>query len=163
MQIGRRAVALIRVFREAAFDDPPELQRRAGIKRRHRRLVIDDRIERRGRSLAPECGAAGDHLVEDQAERELVGMKASDGSTRLLRAHVRNGPGPKAELGLGLEVAGLAEIEIDDAELQAAFEEVAKRFRGGKSGSNGKERGAAIAGQTSANPASDASSGTGEA
>ena len=59
--------------------------------------------------------------------------------------------------------AGLAEIEIDDAELQAAFEEVAKRFRGGKSGSNGKERGAAIAGQTSANPASDASSGTGEA
>ena len=59
--------------------------------------------------------------------------------------------------------AGLAEIEIDDAELQAAFEEVAKRFRGGKSGSNGKERGAAIAGQTSANPASDASRGTGEA
>ena len=59
--------------------------------------------------------------------------------------------------------AGLGEIEIEETELQAAFEEVAKRFRGGKSGSNGKERGAAIAGQTSANPASDSSSGTGEA
>ena len=39
--------------------------------------------------------------------------------------------------------AGLGEIEIDDADLQAAFEEVAKRFRGGKAGSNGKEKSAA--------------------
>lgn len=36
--------------------------------------------------------------------------------------------------------AGLREIEIDEAELQAAFEDVAKRFRGGKGGSTGKER-----------------------
>ena len=41
--------------------------------------------------------------------------------------------------------AGLGEIEIDEAELQIAFEGVAKRFRSsegsGKGGSNGKERG----------------------
>ncbi|HBT69760.1 MAG TPA: conjugal transfer protein TraC [Agrobacterium sp.] len=30
--------------------------------------------------------------------------------------------------------AGLGEIEIDEAELQAAFEELAKRFRGGQGG-----------------------------
>ena len=36
--------------------------------------------------------------------------------------------------------AGLGEIEIDETELQAAFEDVAKRFRGGKGGSNGRER-----------------------
>lgn len=36
--------------------------------------------------------------------------------------------------------AGLGDILIDEAELQAAFEDVAKRFRGGKGGSNGKER-----------------------
>jgi hypothetical protein len=36
--------------------------------------------------------------------------------------------------------AGLGEIEIDDADLQAAFEDVAKRFRGTKAGSNGKEK-----------------------
>ena len=41
--------------------------------------------------------------------------------------------------------AGLGEIEIDENELQAAFEEVAKRFRGGKGGSNGKERGGSAA------------------
>ncbi|MCJ8057007.1 TraC family protein [Shinella curvata] len=59
--------------------------------------------------------------------------------------------------------AGLAEIEIDDADLQAAFEDVAKRFRGGKAGSHGKERGGANGGQTSANPAGEAASSAGEA
>lgn len=35
--------------------------------------------------------------------------------------------------------AGLGEIEIDEAELQAAFEELAKRFRGGKGAPTGKK------------------------
>lgn len=35
--------------------------------------------------------------------------------------------------------AGLGEIEIDEAELQAAFEDVAKRFRGGKGSATGKK------------------------
>ncbi|QAB01122.1 MULTISPECIES: conjugal transfer protein TraC [Agrobacterium] len=35
--------------------------------------------------------------------------------------------------------AGLGEIEIEEAELQAALEEVAKRFRGGKGTSPGKK------------------------
>lgn len=35
--------------------------------------------------------------------------------------------------------AGLGEIEIDEAELQAAFEDVAKRFRGGKGIATGKK------------------------
>ncbi|MCT7667359.1 conjugal transfer protein TraC [Shinella kummerowiae] len=35
--------------------------------------------------------------------------------------------------------AGLGEIEIDEAELQAAFEETAKRFRGGKGRAAGKK------------------------
>lgn len=59
--------------------------------------------------------------------------------------------------------AGLAEIEIDDAELQVAFEDVAKRFRGGKAGSSGKERGGASAGQTSANSVGEAPGSAGEA
>ncbi|MFS8116494.1 TraC family protein, partial [Rhizobium jaguaris] len=33
--------------------------------------------------------------------------------------------------------AGLGEIEIDEGELQAAFEDLAKRFRGGKVRSTG--------------------------
>ena len=35
--------------------------------------------------------------------------------------------------------AGLGEIEIEEIELQVAFEELAKRFRGGKSGTNGRK------------------------
>ncbi|MUZ75383.1 TraC family protein [Agrobacterium vitis] len=35
--------------------------------------------------------------------------------------------------------AGIGEIEIDEAELQAAMEEIAKRFRGGRGASSGKK------------------------
>ncbi len=35
--------------------------------------------------------------------------------------------------------AGLGEIEIDEAELQAAFDEIAKRFRGGKGTAAGRK------------------------
>ncbi|AVC52610.1 TraC family protein [Rhizobium leguminosarum] len=38
--------------------------------------------------------------------------------------------------------AGLGEIEIDEAELQAAFEQLTKRFRGGQRGTTGGKRGA---------------------
>jgi hypothetical protein len=56
--------------------------------------------------------------------------------------------------------AGLGEIEIDEAELQAAFEDVAKRFRGGdKRGTIGKER----AGQSSSASGQPAAVETGAA
>ncbi len=35
--------------------------------------------------------------------------------------------------------AGLGEIDIEETELQAAFEELARRFRGGKSGTSGRK------------------------
>lgn len=35
--------------------------------------------------------------------------------------------------------AGLGDIEIDETELQAAFDDVAKRFRGGKPATTGKK------------------------
>ena len=37
--------------------------------------------------------------------------------------------------------AGLGEIEIDEADLQAAFEGLAKRFRGGKGAASGGKKG----------------------
>jgi hypothetical protein len=58
--------------------------------------------------------------------------------------------------------AGLGEIEIEESDLQVALEDLAKRFRGGKTGSNGNERGGASAGQTSANPAGAAKSSPSE-
>lgn len=58
--------------------------------------------------------------------------------------------------------AGLGDIEIDEGELQAALEDVAKRFRGGKAASNGK-RGGASSAETSTVPSDAAPGGAGEA
>ena len=43
--------------------------------------------------------------------------------------------------------AGLGEIEIDEPDLQTAFEDVAKRFRGGKGVSSGGKRTASDGGE----------------
>ncbi|MDQ0323112.1 ribosomal protein L5 [Pararhizobium capsulatum DSM 1112] len=40
--------------------------------------------------------------------------------------------------------AGLGEIEIDEAELQAAFEQLTKRFRGGQGTTTGGKNGASV-------------------
>jgi hypothetical protein len=62
--------------------------------------------------------------------------------------------------------AGLGEIEIEDADLQAAFEDVAKRFRGGpgsgKPGSTGKERDGANPGGSSETPSVSAGTPAGQ-
>ncbi|MCZ7466841.1 MULTISPECIES: conjugal transfer protein TraC [Rhizobium/Agrobacterium group] len=51
--------------------------------------------------------------------------------------------------------AGLGEIEVDEAELQAAFEDLAKRFRGGKAATTGGKKGG-NAGESSASSTQDA-------
>lgn len=62
--------------------------------------------------------------------------------------------------------AGLGEIEIEESELQAAFEDLAKPFRGGKAATNGGKRGAG-AGESGApstqNPSGARTGGTAEA
>ncbi|MBO9195178.1 TraC family protein [Rhizobium sp. 16-449-1b] len=57
--------------------------------------------------------------------------------------------------------AGLGDIEIEEGELQAAFEDLAKRFRGSKS--NGKDRGGGSARTGPTNSAGEASGNSGEA
>ncbi|MGZ2505178.1 TraC family protein [Rhizobium leguminosarum] len=62
--------------------------------------------------------------------------------------------------------AGLGEIEIDEAELQAAFEQLTKRFRGGQGGTTGGKKGAGDgSGATSATAVASGpnAGGTGEA
>ncbi|MBY5571593.1 TraC family protein [Rhizobium leguminosarum] len=57
--------------------------------------------------------------------------------------------------------AGLGELEIDEAELQAAFEQLTKRFRGGHGATTGKEReGAAVSSQQTAPVTSGAGAGS---
>ncbi|NEJ80385.1 TraC family protein [Rhizobium leguminosarum bv. viciae] len=62
--------------------------------------------------------------------------------------------------------AGLGEIEIDEAELQAAFEQLTKRFRGGQGGTTGGKKGtgdSSGATSTTAVESGAAAGGTGEA
>ncbi|MBX5173538.1 TraC family protein [Rhizobium sp. NZLR1b] len=62
--------------------------------------------------------------------------------------------------------AGLGEIEVDEGELQAAFEDLAKRFRGGKGVSNGGKKAASDSGSAASNApvtSGAAAGGTGEA
>ncbi|MBY3617897.1 hypothetical protein HJA81_32640, partial [Rhizobium bangladeshense] len=57
--------------------------------------------------------------------------------------------------------AGLGEIEVDEAELQAAFEEVRKRFRGGKGATTGGKKSAGDSGGQASTEA-DASGARGQ-
>ena len=61
--------------------------------------------------------------------------------------------------------AGLGEIEIDEADLQAAFEGLAKRFRGGKGAASGgkKGEGGDAPGTTAPDTPGAAAGGAGEA
>lgn len=62
--------------------------------------------------------------------------------------------------------AGLGEIEIEENELQAAFEELVKRFRGGNPGTSGRKgagESSTDVGQSEAVSSGAASSGTIEA
>ncbi|WOS67310.1 MULTISPECIES: conjugal transfer protein TraC [Sinorhizobium] len=55
--------------------------------------------------------------------------------------------------------AGLGEIDVDEPELQAAFEDLAKRFRGGKVAATGGKKGG-NAGESSASSTQDAAGAT---
>lgn len=61
--------------------------------------------------------------------------------------------------------AGLGDIEIDEGELQATFEDLTRRFRESKSASIGKQRGGSVIAsqQTALVPAGADAGGNGEA
>jgi hypothetical protein len=59
--------------------------------------------------------------------------------------------------------AGLSDLDIEEGELQVAFEDMAKRFRGGQAGSTGKKGRGASSSQTAPASASAPESSGGEA
>jgi hypothetical protein len=103
VEIGGSAVTIGGLFGQTAFDDPAQLERRALGEREHRRkVVVHDGVERLGGRVAPKRPPPCRHLVENQAERKLIGMEAGRQATRLFRTHVRNRARHKARLRLGL-------------------------------------------------------------
>jgi hypothetical protein len=59
--------------------------------------------------------------------------------------------------------AGLGEIEIDEAELQAAFEKLTKRFHGGHDATTGGKKGAGDSGGQASTAADASGAGAGSA
>ncbi|PDS33784.1 conjugal transfer protein TraC [Rhizobium anhuiense] len=59
--------------------------------------------------------------------------------------------------------AGLGEIEIDEAELQAAFEQLTKRFRGGHGATTGGKKGAGDSSGQASTAADASGAGAGSA
>ena len=59
--------------------------------------------------------------------------------------------------------AGLGEIEIDETELQAAFEQLTKRFRGGQGGTTGGKKGAGDSSGRASTAADASGAGAGSA
>src|SRR5262249_6529103 len=97
-------VALLGVLGEAALDDPSQggrsfrVQLSDGLG-----LLSQDRDERLGAGLPVEGALARRHLIEDRAERELVGAEVEWLTSRLLRRHVARRAHDRAGLRRGLD------------------------------------------------------------
>ncbi len=103
-EVSGRGVALFRVLREASLDDPAEGRRELRIELRHRLgLVADDGGQRLGDRGPGEGAFPGEHLVQDDAERELVAPEIDGLAPRLLRRHVGHRPEDDPLLAHGRE------------------------------------------------------------
>ena len=108
-EIARRAVAVVRVLRQTTFDDPSQRHGGAGAVGEDRfGRGVEDRGERADRCVFPERMAPGRHLVEQDAEGELIGAEVDVGAARLFRRHVANGSEhdalPRVDHGRGREL-----------------------------------------------------------
>ena len=108
-QVSRRGVALLRVLRETALGDPAQgLGGLGSDLSERRRIVLENRRERLDRRRARECPAAGDELVQDRPEGELIRTEVDRPAARLLRRHVAHGPEDQARARPSLERLGVA-------------------------------------------------------
>ena len=88
-EIPRRGVALLRILLQTPLDDPTERRRHVDVDRSDGIDVFaDDRGESFGAGAALERALSGRHLVENRAERELIGAEVEGLAARLLRRHV---------------------------------------------------------------------------
>jgi hypothetical protein len=106
-------------------------------------------------------GILGVAAAMPRTARRTTGMKKPSSKIReeiaRLQDQLRAAETREAErIGRIALKAGIGEIEIDETELQTAFEGIARRFRGGKAVSTDKKNGGDVR-TGSGTPASDAS------
>src|SRR5664280_519366 len=99
-EVGRRVVSAARVLREEPVADPSD---RGGRSRRQLvqrlGLLADDGRERLGSRGSPEGTLPSQHLVENDAEGELVAPEVHGLPTRLLWRHVGHRPEDRPSRG----------------------------------------------------------------
>ena len=111
-----RLEAVVRVLRERAEHDHVEVGRDVGPLQRRRPRRVGEMLHRDlDRRLAAERRLAGEHLVEDDADRVEVGALVDGGAARLLGREVLRRPDDRAGLG-HLAHARARDAEVRDLE-----------------------------------------------
>jgi hypothetical protein len=128
-EVPGRRVPLVRVLRQEPGEDPENGRRDARIDPLDRLgILLDDRGERLDDGRPVEGLPPGQHLVEDQAERELVRPAVERLAGRLLRGHVARRPDDEARVRQMAERPRLAVHEaagqLRDAEVEDLHEAV---------------------------------------
>ncbi len=101
-QVGHRLPAALRVLPQAAGHDAVHLGRDpGGDLAGGRRVLAQDRGQRRDLAVALKGAPSGQHLVEDRPEREDVRPGVHRPAFGLLGRHVGDGPDNRARLGVG--------------------------------------------------------------
>jgi hypothetical protein len=92
-QIRRGRKSIVGGLGEATRDRAEQtLGNAAADRRQGNRIFANDGGKRLRRGGARECAPAGEHLVDDEAERKLIGSEVRRASRRLLGRHVANRP-----------------------------------------------------------------------
>src|SRR5262245_45062693 len=99
-QVSSRRVAIMRVLGKAALDDPAKGVRELRSQAVERfGLLANDRRHRLRGGAAREGALPSRHLVEDRAQRELVGCEVRGATSCLFWRHVADGPQYDSRLG----------------------------------------------------------------
>ena len=92
-EISGRTVALVRVFRQTSLDSPTQRSGRVGGLHSDRfSLFPENSYQRLCYCLSPKGALSGHHLVEHQAEGELVRTEIRTPAAGLFRRHVLHRP-----------------------------------------------------------------------
>ena len=115
--------ALGGVLLQAVVDDPLQRGGQGRVRHRHlRRLFLEDRVQRLDRRAPLEGALAGEHLVQDGAEREDVRPMVGIVPAHLLGRHVPDGSQDHPFLGVGIAGDGRAHAVLEGARERGAPE-----------------------------------------
>ena len=110
-------IALIDILGKRLLDNAVHLNRDRAPQRRHRfGLFVEDRVQRRLRISPGERRSAGQHFIEDHAERPEIRATIHRPPLSLLGRHIRRRPDGSAVLSEAAEIGDLRQSEVHHLE-----------------------------------------------